>query len=467
MRFRVLGHYFQSSIVVLAVAEALLCAASVYLGTVMRVPEGIRAFEAEMGPLLPRALLFAAATFTSFLALGLYTARQRANVAGVGLRIVLGLAASFVVIAVLFYLVPDLQLGRGVVGYAVGLSLLAILVTRAIFARGVDTQAFKRQVLVYGYGSRVQAFARLRRRSDRRGYTIVGFVCPPGEALDVGAEEVLFAPDGLKALCDELGIEEVVVALEDRRQNLPVKELLHCRLSGINVVDIVTFMERETGRILLDALSPSWMIFSEGFRRDVLRRFTSRALDFVASLLLVVVTAPIMAVTALVIWFDDGRKGGGILYRQVRVGFEGQPFNVLKFRSMRVDAEVAGKPQWAQANDPRVTRIGAFIRKVRIDELPQLLNVLRGDMSFVGPRPERPHFVAQLEEKIPFYAQRHSVKPGITGWAQLCYPYGASEEDAIQKLQYDLYYVKNNTLLFDLAILVQTAEVIFMGKGAR
>ena len=467
MRFRILGHYFQSSVIALASIEAVLFVASLYVAVTLRIPEGISAFESQMGPLLLRAVLFAALTFTSFLALGLYTARQRANVAGVGLRILLGLGASFVAVAVLFYVLPDLELGRGIVGIAVGLSLVATFLTRMIFSRVVDTQAFKRQVLVYGYGNRVQAFARLRRRSDRRGYNIVGFVCPPGESLDVGAEEVLFAPKGLKDLCDELGVEEVVVALEDRRQNLPVKELLHCRLSGINVVDIVTFMERETGRILLDALSPSWMIFSEGFRRDVLRRFTSRALDFGASLVLVTVTAPIMAVTALAIWFDDGRKGGGVLYRQVRVGFEGQPFNVLKFRSMRTDAEVAGKPQWAQANDPRVTRIGAFIRKVRIDELPQLLNVLRGDMSFVGPRPERPHFVAQLEEKIPFYAQRHSVKPGITGWAQLCYPYGASAEDAIQKLQYDLYYVKNNTLLFDLAILVQTAEVIFMGKGAR
>jgi sugar transferase (PEP-CTERM system associated) len=467
MRVRLFGHYFHSSIAALVCIEAAAFVASIYLAALLRFTPSLAIVADDVGRLSVRAAVYAGVTLVCFLALGLYTTRQRANFAGLGLRIAMALAASFAVIAILFYVLPQFALGRGILGIAVCISLALSFLIRSFFARIVDTQTFKRQVLVYGYGSRVQAFSKLRRRSDRRGYHLVGFVCPPGESLEVNPEELLFAPQGLKALCDELGIEEVVVALEDRRQNLPVRELLQCRLAGINVMDFVSFMERETGRIYLDALNPSWMIFGNGFRRDSLRRFTSRTLDFVASALLVTVTAPIMLVTALAIYLDDGRKGGGVLYRQERVGLNGKTFDVLKFRSMRVDAEASGAPQWAKKNDPRVTRIGEFIRKVRIDELPQLLNVLRGDMSFVGPRPERPHFVAQLEEKIPFYAQRHSVKPGITGWAQLCYPYGASEEDAIQKLQYDLYYVKNNSLLFDLAILVQTAEVIFMGKGAR
>jgi sugar transferase (PEP-CTERM system associated) len=467
MRVRLLGQYFQSSIVALVGLEGAAFAASLYLAALLRFGGSLASLEEESGSLWLRALVYGVATLVSFLALGLYTPRQRANAAGISLRIVLGLIASFAVVAILFYLLPDFAIGRGILGIAVCLSLLLSVLIRSVFARLVDTQTFKRQILVYGYGSRVQAFTRLRRRSDRRGYNLVGFVCPPGESLAVNPEELLSAPQGLKALCEERGIEEVVVALEDRRQNLPVRELMQCRLAGINVVDFIAFMEQETGRIYLDALNPSWLIFGHGFRRDALRRLTSRGLDFVASLVLVAVTAPILLATALLIYLEDGRQGGGVLYRQARVGLNGQLFDVLKFRSMRPDAEAAGSPQWATPNDPRVTRIGAFIRKVRIDELPQLLNVLRGDMSFVGPRPERPHFVAQLEEKIPYYAQRHSVKPGITGWAQLCYPYGASEEDAIQKLQYDLYYVKNNSLLFDLAILVQTAEVIFMGKGAR
>ena len=213
-------------------------------------------------------------------------------------------------------------------------------------------------------------------------------------------------------------------------------------------------------------MNPSWMIFGEGFRRDPLRLFSSRALDLVASGLLVALSLPVMLFTMLAIKLEDGWRAP-IFYGQARVGLGGQTFTVLKFRSMRTDAERDGQAQWAQKSDPRVTRVGNVIRKLRIDELPQIFNVLTGHMSFVGPRPERPQFVAELAQKIPYYVQRHCVKPGITGWAQLCYPYGSSEQDALEKLQYDLYYIKNNTLLFDLAILVQTAEVVFMGKGAR
>jgi sugar transferase (PEP-CTERM system associated) len=280
-------------------------------------------------------------------------------------------------------------------------------------------------------------------------------------------EQIFTAPKGILALCRELEIDELVIAVHDRRSNFPVMELLNCRMTGINVLDLITFVERESGKIQLDLLNPSWIIFNEGFRRDGVRQFTSRALDFAASGVLVLLTSPIMLLAMLAIWLEDGRKGGGVFYGQDRVGFGGKSFRLTKFRSMRMDAEVGGAPQWAKKNDSRVTTVGTFLRRTRIDELPQLLNVLKGHMSFVGPRPERPQFVTELEARIPFYGYRHSLKPGITGWAQVCYPYGASEEDARQKLQYDLFYVKNHSLLFDLAILVQTVEVVFMGKGAR
>jgi len=218
--------------------------------------------------------------------------------------------------------------------------------------------------------------------------------------------------------------------------------------------------------VRLDVLDPSWIIFGGGFRRDLLRIFSSRALDLVASLTILAVTAPVIFLVAAAIKLEDGWRAP-ILYRQTRVGLGNEPFEVLKFRSMRTDAERDGKAQWAQKSDPRVTRVGAIMRKLRVDELPQIVNVLRGHMSLVGPRPERPQFVTELASKIPYYLHRHCVKPGITGWAQLCYPYGSSEHDAMEKLQYDLYYIKNNSLLFDLAIIVQTAEVVFMGKGAR
>jgi sugar transferase (PEP-CTERM system associated) len=270
----------------------------------------------------------------------------------------------------------------------------------------------------------------------------------------------------LLAMCHHLGVDEIVVAMDDRRKGFPILELLECRLDGVEVTELLTFLERETGRVRLDVLDPSWIIFGGGFCRDSLRVFSSRALDLVASLAILGMSAPVILLAAVAIKLEDGWRAP-ILYRQARVGLGNEPFEILKFRSMRMDAERDGRAQWARKSDPRVTRVGAIMRKLRIDELPQIVNVLHGHMSFVGPRPERPQFVSQLASKIPHYLQRHCVKPGITGWAQLCYPYGSSEKDTVEKLQYDLYYIKNNSFIFDLAIILQTAEVVFMGKGSR
>jgi sugar transferase (PEP-CTERM system associated) len=254
--------------------------------------------------------------------------------------------------------------------------------------------------------------------------------------------------------------------MDDRRLSFPMEQLLECRLEGVEIIDLVSFLERETGKVRLDVLNPSWMIFSEGFRQGRIHSTLERAFDILASLILLIVASPIMLATAIAIKLTEGPRAT-VFYRQERVGQYGRPFELLKFRSMREDAEADGQAQWAQKNDSRVTRVGSFIRTTRIDELPQIINVLRGEMSFVGPRPERPQFVEQLNERIPYYRERHSIKPGITGWAQLCYPYGSSEQDAVEKLQYDLFYVKNHSLLFYLAILVQTVEVILWRKGAR
>ncbi len=267
-------------------------------------------------------------------------------------------------------------------------------------------------------------------------------------------------------------VDEIVVAIDERRRNvearggMPLDELLECRLVGIEVCDVQAFIERECSMVDVDLLRPSWMVFSDGFVLNVWRSMTKRGFDVLASLILLLFTFPIMLVTAFLIWVE-GRFKDPILYRQVRVGLGGEMFEVLKFRSMRVDAETPGSAVWADKDEPRSTKIGSFIRNSRIDELPQLFNVLWGDMSFVGPRPERPVFVKELEEQSPFYAQRHHVKPGITGWAQLCYPYGGSVEDAKQKLQYDLYYLKNHSILLDMIILLQTVEVVLVGEGAH
>jgi sugar transferase (PEP-CTERM system associated) len=467
MRVRLFGQYVHVSIVVLAGIEALIFLSALLAGYWMRFKTWHpTAPESEQTLLWPCAAVFAAVNLVSLLALGLYSARQRARTTGVFVRLIAAILAAMLVTAALIYVFPPLWLGRGVLVTASACSLVGIVIARGAFSRVVDESIFKRRVLVYGVGQRTAAISSLRRRSDRRGFEIIGFVQPDGESIAVPPERVLASPGGILALCNSFDVDEVVVAMEDRRRGFPILGLLECRLAGLDVTELLTFLERETGRVRIDVLNPSWMIFGDGFRRDPLRLFSSRALDLVASVILVILSLPVMLLTMVAIKLEDGWRAP-IFYGQARVGLGGQTFTVLKFRSMRTDAERDGQAQWAQKSDPRVTRVGAIIRKLRIDELPQILNVLTGHMSFVGPRPERPQFVAELAQKIPYYVQRHCVKPGITGWAQLCYPYGSSEQDALEKLQYDLYYIKNNTLLFDLAILVQTAEVVFMGKGAR
>jgi sugar transferase (PEP-CTERM system associated) len=453
-------------VVTLALAEFLAFGLSIYAAVVLRFGTDHQSIVAENGAIWPRALIFGACMSTGFLALGLYTTRQRAGAVGLGLRMLIASVVATAALATLFYALPQIQLGRGVLTAALAISLLVAVVARIIASRVGAMEGIKRRVLVYGISAQMATFNRMRRRSDRAGYHLVGMVLSAGDTpdlLDPLTDRMYEAPDGLGQLCVDLDIDELVVALQDRRQTLPIKDLLQCRLAGVTVLEFITFMERETGRIQLDLLNPSWIIFGDGFRRDGVRLFTARALDFIASGLLLLVSSPVMLLTMLAIWLEDGRKGGGVFYRQARVGFEGRIFHLTKFRSMGVDAEAAGA-QWAQKNDPRVTRVGNIIRKARIDELPQLL---KGHTGFVGPRPERPEIVVELEAKIPFYAYRHSVKPGITGWAQVCHPYGSSVEDAAQKLQYDLYYVKNHNLLFDITIFLQTVEVVLMGKGAR
>ncbi len=381
------------------------------------------------GSVWARGLLFTGATFACTMAFGLYSARQRARTGGIIVRVLASVGAGVAITAVGFYLIPHLWIGRPVIAIA-GLLVIAImLILRLGFLHLVDDTPFKRRVLVYGTGRRAVPIAGLRRSSDQRGFVLVGFVRPPGEDLAVPLER-LTHPDGtLLDQCTRHEVDEIVVAMDERRQAFPFRELLDCRLAGIDVTEIVTFLERETGRVRIDVLNPSWLIFGAGFKRGSIRLQTARAFDLLAASTLFILTCPLMVATALAISLEDGWP---LLYQQERVGFGGRIFKLLKFRSMRIDAETGGQALWAQKNDSRVTRVGAVIRKLRIDELPQILNVLKGEMGFVGPRPERPQFVEQLAEKIPYYLERLSVKPGITGWAQLCYPYGASEQDALE-----------------------------------
>jgi len=466
MRRRILGQYIHVSFAALAVFEALALFLALIAAAYLRFGLDIHAAQHVQGVLWPRALLYSAATFTSLLAFGLYSARQRARSIGILVRVLAAVGAGVGLTAVGFFVIPSLDIGRGVLGVAAIMSVAAVCTMRATLPRVVNEDALKRRVLVYGCARRATCIANLRRRTDRRGFVVVGYVQPDGEQPHVPSEHMLDPRKKLLAICHQLHVDEVVVAMDDRRKGFPILELLDCRLDGVEVTQLLTFLERETGRVRLDVLDPSWIIFGGGCCRDSLRVFSSRALDLVASIAILCISAPVILLVAVAIKLEDGWRAP-ILYRQARVGLGNQPFEILKFRSMRMDAERDGNAQWARKSDPRVTRVGAIMRKLRIDELPQIVNVLRGHMSFVGPRPERPQFVSQLASSIPHYLQRHCVKPGITGWAQLCYPYGSSEKDTVEKLQYDLYYIKNNSFIFDLAIILQTAEVVFMGKGSR
>lgn len=467
MKIRIFNNYQNLPIVILAVVETLLILAAPPLVETLFFGRTFAELLTSWYVLLPMILAFVASCGIALTAMGLYSARQRARTLGLILRALVAHILALVILAILSFFVHALQPQPGQALAWAAMSLALVIVARVVEGALIDEDAFKRRVLVYGAGLRAQSLVQLRRRADQRGFLVVGYMPAPGEDVLVDASKVLAQRvDQLRKLAHELSVDEIVVAMDDRRREFPVRELLDCRLNGVEVIDIVNFLERETGRVHLDVLNPSWIIFSEGFRRDALRQTTKRAFDIVASVALVLVTWPFMLVTVFAIVFEDGLRAP-IFYRQRRVGLDGHEIDVLKFRSMRVDAEGDGKARWATGSDDRVTRVGRIIRKVRIDELPQIFNVLRGDMSFVGPRPERPPFVAQLAESIPYYDERHCAKPGITGWAQVCYPYGSSERDALEKLQYDLYYVKNHSLLFDLMILLQTVEVVLLGKGGR
>jgi sugar transferase (PEP-CTERM system associated) len=365
---------------------------------------------------------------------------------------------------VIFFLVPALTFWRSNLLYAMSAAVVMLTLMRILLGKTLGGQVFKRRVVVLGAGPRAQRLKALA-ASRGAGFVVVGYVAM-SETNRVIPEAI--ARDAIYNLADHvvlLNAAEVVLALEERRNALPLKDLLRIKTTGVHVNDISSFLERETGRVDLDSVNPSWLIFSDGFSSGrMLSSMFKRLFDVSASLLLLTLAGPAIVLTAILVKLDSK---GPAFYRQRRVGLYGQSFNILKLRSMRVDAEVAGNAVWAEKDDPRITRVGRFIRKTRLDELPQCWSVLKGEMSFVGPRPERPQFVSDLEQKLPYYAERHMVKPGITGWAQINFPYGASVEDAREKLEYDLYYAKNYSPFLDLLILIQTVRVVLWPEGAR
>ena len=383
------------------------------------------------------------------------------------LRLVQSLGIAWVALALLFYSIPQLLIGRGVSILSVAIVLIFLLVWRVLIHSLTGHPDIGEKILIVGTGDSAKEIARATAERRDAGFRIVGFVSENGFKAGDQLEnvEVLGATDELDKVIKETNIDRVVIALRERRGTFPTGSLLQMSLAGnVNIEECASFFERVTGKVHSDMLRPSWLIF-EGRGRDsrvsmMIRDITHRLLGLIGFVL----SLPIALVAALLVKLDSR---GPVFYRQERVGKNGKPFNVIKFRSMKIDAEKEGEPIWATSNDDRVTRLGRIIRVIRVDEIPQFWNIMKGDMSFVGPRPERPHFVSQLAKDIPYYEHRHLVSPGLTGWAQIKHPYGASVEDAKQKLQYDLYYIKNQSLALDFVIVFETVKTVLFGKGGR
>lgn len=454
-------------LMLLGLCEFLLLATSLVIATYIRYASNADEL-AEFTVHLPeRAMVFAAAIVFGMVALGQYQTHMRMTRFGLLARQAVAFVLGGVMLVIGYYVLPQAYVGRGVLAIALTLGFILVLSIRIVFLQLVEVEALKRRVLILGAGNRAsQIHNQMRRRTDRRGFCVVGYVPHASEIVGVPEDQLIRTTSSLRTVVLREQIDEVVVGVDDRRGHLPMDDLLECRQMGITITDLTSFFERESGRLQLSFLDPSWLVFSGGFNGTPLRQLSKRCFDLVAACMLLLLCWPLMLIEVLAIRIESG-AGQPILYRQERVGAHGCTFQLLKFRSMRTDAERDGVARWASKNDDRVTRVGRISRKLRIDELPQLWNVLKGDMSVVGPRPERPQFVADLDTKIRYYNLRHCLKPGLAGWAQLSYPYGATVEEAAEKLKYDLFYVKNHNLLLDLLILIQTVEVVLFGRGAR
>lgn len=463
--FRIGNHYFPKSVSFLLLAETAVLLLSVYVSAKLRFLSNL-SFSDRYTEFVAPAVVFTGAMIFSMSALGMYQSQPNTQLKSIFLRLAPACALGFSIITVIFYVAPSFQVGRGILGLMFLLSCAGLLVTRLLFFKSTQSTIFVSRALFLGVGELARDCSRLAQSQAISGkYQIAGYIPVGHEEPCVPASLIIKRCGSLAQIARQAGATDIVVAVHDKRGiSFPIQELLECKLNGIRVTDSAHFFEREACQIRVNSVQPSWLVFGSGFEQSFVRAFCKRAFDLVVGATIAIVALPVMLLTALAIYIEDR---GPILYSQERVGLGGRRYMVHKFRSMTANAEQAGRPQWAAANDPRITRVGTVIRKLRIDELPQIVNVLVGEMSLVGPRPERPYFVQQLCEQIPYYDMRHSIKPGITGMAQVRYPYGASVEDAVQKLQYDLYYVKNNSLFLDLLILIDTVQVVLLAKGAR
>ena len=459
---RLFKHYIPNAVMLLALFDIALLLASAEIAWLVRASQ----IGSVAGPMSGRWFTlagFVATVWIAMISVGVYGSDALRSMRFASARLLVAVSLRVIALSFIDFVLPGSTFWRSTLLYAMVISVGLLIANRLLIGGFLGNSAFRRRVMVLGAGDRAMRLKKLG-EDPGCGFAIVSFI-----GMNEGAqviEEAIprAAVHDLGRFVENLGASEVVLALEERRNALPLKDLLRMKTMGVHINDFSSFVERETGRVDLDSVNPSWLIFSDGFSSGrAISSAAKRVFDITASSILLLVTFPVIALFALLVKLDSK---GPAFFRQPRVGLYGQHFDVIKLRSMRTDAEKDGV-KWAEKDDPRVTRLGRFIRKVRIDELPQTWSVLKGEMSFVGPRPEVPKFVGDLEQKLPYYAERHMVKPGITGWAQINYPYGASIEDARHKLEYDLYYAKNYTPFLDLLIMLQTLRVVLWPEGAR
>lgn len=456
-------HYIHLPYLFLGIAEAFLLGAAAWSSQffMREQPEIVQNWA--------QILIFSILLSCCTLSMGVYLALVREGFSSMVLRTLVSFfllgSLSLFIIGLIF---GEELISQALIFWGVLIATALVVVARFIFLKVVDTDQLKRRVVIYGAGVRAKKLLDdLAPEISVLGVTIVGCIPSENETIQVDPQLVINEPVDWLAYARQAQISEIVISPDERRRSsgnaFPLGQFLDCKLAGIVSSDSLSFCERELGKIDISLLQPSWMLFSDGFKYSKRRMIAKRVFDLALASIFFAVLWPFMLLTAIAVRLDSS---GPILYHQIRVGLNGKTFRIYKFRSMRQDAEKNGAV-WAKKNDSRVTRVGAFIRNTRLDELPQLYNVLAGHMSFVGPRPERPEFVTELANQIPFYETRHKVKPGLMGWAQLKYPYGASVEDAKNKLQYDLYYTKNHSFLMDMLIMIQTVEIILLGKGVH
>ncbi len=464
MLLKIFNQYIPIRRMVFVSLESLLFIGMVILGTYLRFLSDISIFITYEN-LLPKVLLIVATIQLCLYYFDLYDFKIFRSNLELAIRLLQSLGVSSIILSILYYVFPMLIIGRGI--FLIGLTFVgAVIVSwRMGYNYFLKTRQSDQRIMVIGSGLLAMSIAREILERGDIGFKVIGFITDNPERIGEKLVNPSIVGDQSQIvdLVTREKVARIIVALEERRGKFPEKELLECKMKGIAIEEGIEFYEHLTGKLQVENLRPSSLIFSDGFRKPKLTMWMKRIIGFSFSLIGLILLSPLILIISILIKIDSRGK---VFYKQKRVGKDGMVFKLIKFRSMIENAETNG-PVWADQNDSRVTRIGRWMRKWRLDEIPQMFNVLKGDMCFVGPRPERPEFVAQLKREIPFYDQRLTVKPGITGWAQIKYRYGASKEDAQEKLKYELYYIKNLSALFDLIIIFETIKVVAFGKGAR